>query len=296
MIYRILVNTSIFLVIALCSCEMNKNPLDNQYFVNQNYIDSTKIYIDDGIYIELDGLKDVYTLDDTLKGHLYLINEDNKQGMWIYIGSWPPAGGYSIWDEQDNYLYFNVWVIGCAVFDYTLMPGDTLSENILWTQWFETPFSIYSGLKIFSGKYKLTGCFWGNEKLMDKYAVKWFEIKEQGDPISTKAHQYYESEDSIKVSFLIRNRISQAQQFLFMSEKKIEISYESHNDTVFKQVEYLDIQSDKIVIEPKSDILFYTYSISKNDPIISDFTGAYNLTIAIPFKERYIKASIKIYL
>ncbi len=240
----------------------------------------------------MNSLESTYNLDDTIAGNLYLINESNNDGLEIFIGSWPPAGGYSIFNEQGEFLYFNVWAIGLAEFHDNLMPGDTLKETISWSQGTNL-YEGYSGLKLYSGFYKLAGSFWGNDSLFGKSAIKWFEITENGDPLSVIAHRHYELDDSIKVSFVIRNRIAQEKKYTLNSEKSINIQYFNRDgEKILAQKESIGLRENFINLKPKSDNHIYTYSISKNDSALSNLDGMYNLTITLVCEERTIEASV----
>jgi hypothetical protein len=283
-------------LLTLIHCATDTNPLQGIDDHDNLCRDSTKVYVKEGIFIELSALKSVYSLNDTISGDLYLINENNDEGLEIYISNWPPSGGYQVFDEHDQSVYFNVWATGCAVFHRFLMPGDTLHEPIFWTQQTATSQDYYSRLKLFSGHYRLQGFFWGSEAMWGKYALKCFHITEEGEPLSTKAHRHYEVDDSIKVSFLVRNRVSGSQQFTLNALKEIEIHYIRDGQTILNQFDYLDLPDSTLNFDPHSDRTLYTYSIAKNDSLLSGLDGRYDLTLILRCRERTIQASVATYI
>ncbi len=287
---NLIISTTLCLLLFTCTTE--KNPLLPHVNQGTQHLDSTKVYVKDGISINVNSIKSVYNLDDTLKGNLSLVNENNNNGFDIHIGSYPPPGGYYIIDENGDSLYFSAKMIGAMVLRENLLPGDSLNVNINWNQLISIANNNSSGLKIFSGNYKLQGKFWGNDTLKNKSVIKWFEITEEGDPISIKAHRHYEVQDSFKVSLIIRNRVSTRQIYTVENQNTIEIHYMHYGELMSSQYDVLELEGDKLEFDPKSDQTIYTYSISKQDSSLSKLKGAFDLHFIIRCKERNLETAI----
>lgn len=274
-----LLSFSVFLV----HCEFGGDPISvNEMFFSQ---DCTVRIIKNGIFLKIEDIQDSYSLQDIISGRMLLINENNPKGLDIYVPSSPPIGGFQIFNQNDQLQYFYPSIVGCAVFSMTLLPGDTLHVKTRWAQ---------NGA--YAGRYKIVGQFYGNILLYYNKLVKWIEITEEGDPISSVALRHYGVEDSIKISFIIRNRISVKQIFNLKGKYPFSYFFVSKYSTVdtmmhkkFEQVLNLE---DKLIMNPKSDTNIYCFKISKNDPELSELSGQYYVTFLLKCEEREIKSSV----
>ena len=174
----------LLLGVFLTGCELGMDPLSEE----ELYPD--RIYVKKGVYLKLEGIQDSYALQDTISGEMILVNEHNSEGLYIHVSSNPPLGNFQITDQNDILQYFYPWIRGLDDFKTDLLPGDTLKVNIWWCQEINPSDVIPGGLQIFAGNYKFSGGFWGNELLDDKELVKWIEITEEGDPISSIAFRH----------------------------------------------------------------------------------------------------------
>lgn len=284
----------VFFSLFLIQCEFNQDPLseNNNFFPH----DSTSRIVKNGIYLNLEGIQDTYSLQDTILGEMLLFNVNNYDGLDIKVGSSPPIGNFRVFDQNDQLQYFYPSATGYAEFDMTLFPGDTLNEEIRWTQKINSTQIFPNGLDVYSGYYKIVGGFWGNSLLYTNKLVKWIEITEEGDPISSVAFRHYEVEDSIKISFIIRNRILLKQTFDIKTKYPFSyffVSTKSVTDTVlhnkFNQIPNFE---DKLILNPKSDTNIFCLKISKSASELSELNGAYYATFLVNCEEREIKASV----
>ena len=153
-----------------------------------------------------------------------------------------------------------------------------------------------TGLKLYSGVYKFVGNFWGHELLNKNELMKYIEITEQGDPITSVAYRHYDIEDSIKISFIIRNRISSIQTLHIGTENPFSFFFVSTDailDTVLhKKFNRVPDFENEIILNSKSDLKIFSYKISKSDPELAGLKGAYDATFSLKCGEREIKASI----
>lgn len=284
----------IIVILLLIQCEFIRDPISEKN--DFSYQDSTTKIIKNGIFLNLEGIQDTYSLQDTISGEMILYNENNTEGLDIYVGNHPPISGFLVFDQYEQLYYYYPSATGCAVFDMTLLPGDTLIEEIRWTQKINSTQIFPYGLDVFSGHYKIVGGFWGNSLFYTNKLIKWIEITEEGDPISSVALRHYEVEDSIKISFIIRNRISSEQTFHLTNDNPFSyffVSTKSATDTVlYKKFEQIPNFEKKLILDSKSDTRIYCFRISKIDPELSGLSGAYYATFLLNCEERDIKASV----
>lgn len=283
----------ILLSVFLAHCEFGLDPISGDDSLND------RVYIKKGIFLKLEGIQDSYSLQDTISGKMILVNENNPEGLDIHIPESPPYGDFRIIDQNEILQYFYPMATGLEDFRTTLLPGDTLNVRIRWYQETNAIDLIPRGLCVFAGNYKFSGGFQGNELLDDYELVKWIEITEEGDPISSVAFRHYEVEDSFKISFTVRNRISVAQVFDLKDSYPFSyflVSTTGPDTVMHNKFDGVPNFEGQLVLNPKSDTGIYCFQISKSDPELSDLSGLYYVTFLIECEEREIKASQMIYI
>lgn len=279
----------ILLVIISCNKE---NP--TEYEIIEPIIkDTLSREIMDDIFLFVDSLKDVYTLDEYILANVHLKNENNPSGLPIYIGNWPPFLFWFFKNSDGEIVDRGPLTIGAAVYDDTLKIGEEIIEDIKLYQNIYDDDEMSSGLKPFAGNYSLEINFRGINYENHPHLIKYFKISEVGDPLSHHLFRDYNSEDTIKIDFVLRNRINN-QVVLNTSNDScgiylIKEIYNQEPDTVFTQ-RFL-LEQSVYNLAPVSDNILYRFRYAKEDFINQGITGAFDIVIKLNFVERIIISS-----
>lgn len=279
----------ILLVIISCNKE---NP--TEYEIIEPIIkDTLSREIMDDIFLFVDSLKDVYTLDEYILANVHLKNENNPSGLPIYIGNWPPFLFWFFKNSDGEIVDLGPLTIGAAVYDDTLKIGEEIVENIKWFHFNYDENEMTNGLKAFTGDYTFGINFRGINYQNYPHLIKYFKISEVGDPLAHHLFRDYNSEDTIKIDFVLRNRINN-QVVLNTSNDScgiylIKEIYNQEPDTVFTQ-RFL-LEQSVYNFAPISDNVLYKFRYSKQDFINQGIQGTFDIVIKLNFQERIIISS-----
>ncbi len=295
MIYKILLRTTFisFLLIQF-SCDNSKEPIPINELL---HIDSTIVWINDGIYMTYEGFEDEYSLDDTLNFKMKLFNQNNPDELYIFTGSWPPLTRYYIYDENNQLVFEYPTVNGCMEFRDTLFVGDSLFERLEWNQTSNLSEYDYEEPKVNSGSYKIKGNFRGNDSIATKHLIKWIKINEEGEPFLPFIYRDwgYEPLDSLVTSFIVRNRTTKNITYALNQNNPLNIYYVTNKlpkDTVLSfHINNIPNIQNKIEFSGHSDKLIYDYGIAENDSLLAGLWGAYHLIFELNCLERTFIAS-----
>lgn len=279
----------LLLVINACNKE---NPIENE-ITDPIDKDTLSREIIKDVFLFVDSLKDVYTLDEYILANVHLKNENNPTGLPIYISSWPPFLGWRFENSSGEYVSGGPLIVGMAVYDDTLKMGEEIIEDIRWFQHIYDDDEMSSGLKAFAGDYSMEINFRGIDYENHPHLIKYFKISEDGDPLSHHLFRDYDSEDTIKIDFVLRNRINNQIVLNTSSDScGIFLTKEINNqepDTVFTQ-KFL-LEKSVYNLAPVSDNVLYKFRYSKQDFINQGITGAFYIVIKLNFIERIIISS-----
>lgn len=291
------VSLFILLLLLISSCSKD-NPVedskDNQA-AKAAVSDTLRREVIKDVYLFVDSLKDVYSLDDYLYASVHLKNENNTAGLPIFIGSYPPLIYWSFTDSDTNWVSYGPTTIGLSEFSKTLKPGEELVDNLRWSQYIYDKDKMTSGLKAFAGDYTLEIGFRG---VNCPPLIKYFKISEEGDPFSCDISKDYKAKDTLKFDFVLRNRISRAITLNASADAGelllIKTSSNQAPDTVFVQ----KIALDKSVynMAAKSDCVLFKYSRPEQDFISKGITGAFDMVLNFHFKEKTISSRSTVYI
>jgi hypothetical protein len=274
----------------MISCS-EENPTENVIIPPVDK-DTLSREIIENVFLFVDSLKDVYSLDDYILANVHLKNENNPTGLPIYIGNWPPFLSWRFENASEDYVSGGPLIIGAAVYDDTLKIGEELTEDIQWYQNIYDDDEMSSGLKAFTGDYSLQINFRGINYANFPHLIKYFKINEVGDPLSYHLFKDYNSEDTVKIDFVLRNRIK-SQVTLNATNDSCAIFLVKYSnqepDTVFTQKFLLDQTVYNLV--PLSDRVLYKFRHSEQDFINQGITGAFDIVIKLNFAERIIISS-----
>jgi len=234
-------------------------------------------------YIKCD--RNSVSLNDTVRISLLTINNSDTHKVHIHTTN-GPLWHYDIYNKDMEPIESLPRWITPTIYDFNFSPGDTFKSTLNWTQ---TKYSNgrYSDLKVFSGDYYITG----NQAGLPPGKVGiWIHISEEGEPLSTKLYWHFSDRDSIKIDFLIRNRISKELIFKINNKSSTKIRFfNSIDDTLEKEID-LDVNFSKIELSPKSDLKILSFKESKSFLKSIGLSGSFNCKIIIPCEERDIIA------
>ena len=270
-------------VILSCNTE---NPLvENDFELYK--LDTLKRELKEGIFLSCDSLQNSYTLDQPLVSYITLENKSNKEGLYIFIGSYPPFIGWTILNSHEQYISGGPTVVGLAEYRDTLKTGDILHDKFSWYHHISDPNEMYSGLKAFSGKYLLKIGFSGIPYTLKPYLIKHFEITENGEPLSSNLYRDYSKSDSVNYDFILRNRITKGISLTKSSTPSYIFFYnDTRKDTVYKYSFSLD--KPIYILNGHSDNIIVRFRNSKKYFIDKGITGAFKIIIKLNFVERVI--------
>ncbi|HEX2865926.1 MAG TPA: hypothetical protein VHO03_02735 [Ignavibacteriales bacterium] len=248
-----------------------------------------------GVFLFADSLKDVYTLDENVYARVHLKNENNQEGLPVFIGNYPPFTNWFITDLDNNIVNQGPLTIGASEFNKTLYPGEELAENFKWSQNIYDKNTMTSGLKAFAGDYTLELGFRG---VNCPPLIKHFTISEEGDPFSYNVSKDYNAKDTLKFDFVLRNRIFSSMTLntsgqpweLFL----IKTSSSQTPDTVF--VQKFAFEKSVYNLGPKSDNIIFSFSRPEKDFINQGITGAFDMVLNFYFKEKTISSRTAVYI
>jgi|GEM_PF-5207279 len=274
---RTVFSVIIFITILSCS-NLNTVKVDKK----QNILTYEDKY---GIisYIKFD--TDKYSLNDTVRICLLTINNSDSHKVHIHSNN-GPLWQFDIYNKNMELVESLPRFITPTIYDFNFSPGDTFKSTLKWTQnqYANNPFQ---DLKVFSGEYYVTG----NQPGLPAGKVGiWIRISEDGDPLSTKLYWHFSNRDSIKIDFLIRNRISKKLIFKMDNKSSAKIQFYNGIDNRLIREMDLDVNLSKIELAPKSDFKIFSFKESKAFLKSIGLSGSFNCKIIIPCKERNIMA------
>lgn len=256
-----------------------------------SYVDIPIRMLNNGVISKITGFNYVYSLDDTVSGQMLLINKNDTAGFHLYVGNSPPIYFWNVFNTLGERCYSSCGDVGCSVYNKTLLPGDSLERSIVWNQ------NHMQGFKVFSGIYKIEGNYIGNTAFWYTDLVKWIKINELGNPLSTGTNRDYEAVDSLKVDFLIRNRISNNYTLNFSENSFFYCMFVSGTDTlVYKKINMFSMFGTDLEIKAKSDMLFFSLAIPNEARELKDFQKRFNVLFLLNCVGKQIKESRSCYL
>ena len=276
---------SIFIFI-LFNCNKDLSSINE----NDKHQYSTYSESSEGLICELEGLKDIYSLDESVQGRLTIMNNSDTTRYHVFAYS-GPVFQYTVFDENDDQVFYIAYRTA-TVYDFYFEPNDTISKGFGWNQSYIST-NYYSGLKVFSGKYLIIPSHVG---IPIKNIGKWIEINEIGEPFSTKLYYYFSDKDSLKLDFILRNRTSKNYTYTLDNNIPIKIEYTDEMSNELILTDFPEIDYSELNIRPKSDHILYKYRISKSDSVFSEMEGSYNCKITFNCNSREISASAWILL
>ncbi len=199
------------MILILNSCEKDFSALNQtELHGNRTYFESPE-----GLIYKLEGLKEIYSLDEKIKAKFTIINKSDTTNYHVFTYS-GPIFSFSVFNENNDRVYDNSFRTA-TVYNFYFRPNDTLTYSFQWDQYYKT-LNHYSSLKVYSGKYFIKPHLIG---IPTNNVGKWIKINEVGDPLSTKLYYYFSDYDSLKIDFLLRNRTSKKLHYILNNENNI---------------------------------------------------------------------------
>lgn len=278
----------ILLIINSCNKE---NPVENR--INEDVAkDTLNREIIDNVFLFVDSLKDLYTFDEYIYANVHLKNENNSSGLPIFIGSYPPFLSWRFKNSKGEFVDGGPLIIGASEYNDTLKIGEEIIDNIKWFQNIYDENEMSSGLKAFMGDYIFEINFRGIKYENYPHLIKYFKISEVGDPLSYHLFRDYDSEDTIKIDFVLRNRINNQIQLNATTDScGIYIVKENNNQTDTVYTNKFLLEQSVYNLAPLLDNVLYKFRYSEKDFINQGIKGAFNIIIKLNFKERIIISS-----
>ena len=279
------------LMIFLCCREVLPVPGDQKV---EETIDPATQYVTGGNLLMLDGFKDNYTLDEDIFGVFRVINQTDTAGLSLHADSKSPYRLHITPLQSIDIVFFDPTVTRYEEFSDTLRRGDTLSYQLVWSQktWNSTMF-FWTDLKAFSGSYMMVVFFRGNP-MFTRSLTRFFEISEEGDPLSASLEIDHQSHDSVKADFVIRNRTSRPATIEAVDPLPLRVTYLQSLDTVLAH--QYPLAPNVLALPPRSDKRIPFLRAANTDGAYARLRGAFDLHAILRLKSRVLTASAVGYL
>lgn len=269
----------LLLIFISCNKDFSPHSFDSSFYKNLTYYESPE-----GVIYKLEGLKDIYSLDEKIEFKFTMINKSDTTKYHVFSYSGPVYSFISFNEKNDN-VYYNM-IRTPTVYDFYFEPKDTLSYSMHWDQYNITN-DHYSLLKIFSGNYFIMPTHVG---IPTNKIGKWIKVNEVGDPLSTKLYYYFSDQDSLKLDFLVRNRISKTLKFVLDEEYPIKIEFLNEGTGAVVKEHIPEISFDELQFEGMKNYDIFNFKISKSDSIFAGMQSSYICKITFLCNTREISA------
>lgn len=243
-----------------------------------------------GIHIQFNTNKDVYSLDDSVEINYKAKNrsENNSVKTKECVGRF----NLNIENESGKLVQLLPYGHRRAYCNNVYEPGDSTIMQVYWDQ--KTRFGgPAKNLKAYSGKYKLQFVAY---PFMQEWMIKWIEITEKGEPLSTKLYRHFGRDDSLIINFLVRNRISKPYTLTPSQKDSIRVQFLDIYTNDLKHELRWPLTFKTIQIEPKSDLYLFIYKQAYKELVKQGLAGIYNCTITIPTQKKALVASERVFI
>lgn len=239
-----------------------------------------------GIVSRIEVEKYRYSLNDKIRLSLLTVNHSDSHKVHIHTNN-GPLWRFDIYDENNELVESLPHWRTNTIYNFYFSPGDSFKSNLNWNQSLHSN-GHFSGLKIFSGDYYITGSQPGLPA--NKVGV-WINISDEGEPLSTKLFWYFSDPDSIKLDFLVRNRTSEELDYQLKENAKIKLQF--FNAIADSLVGEIDLKQKitNLHFSAKSDSKILSYKESKAVLKAMGLIGSFNCKIMIPCKNRNLIAN-----
>ena len=251
--------------------------------------DTLNARITPGVSLSLIGLRDIYTLDDTITTSLVLKNNSDPNPFSLHTESLPLHSVRVFLTGSADPVYYFPQAIAFMSFDDTLRIGDSLSFRIMWdgNTW-DAQKSMWTGLKAFSGTYQLETWLNGN-RLLNHQLTKFITISETGSPLCGALRIDFSSRDSVKAEFIIRNRNSRAIPLDPVNLTPITMALVAGKDTV--AVFKYPLASNVSRLPGFFDTVILPFRVAKGDSRFTALKGWFDMRATLQLISGQINAS-----
>ena len=284
---------SVFVMLAVAGCQRDSLAPAWLMPLSPN-VDTLNAQITPGVTLNLIGLRETYTLDDTIAATLVLKNNSDPSPFILWTPNLPPNRVLVYLLGSPDFIYYYPSVIDFAEFRDTLRQGDSLLIRIIWygNTW-DARESRWTALKAFSGTYQLEAWLGGN-RLLNHPLTKFITISEAGYPFSGDLRVDYSSTDSVKADFIIRNRKSRALPLDPIDTTPISLAFLAGKDTSI--VLKYPLASGASKLRGFSDTVILPFCVAKNDSRFAALKGAFVMRAILRLNSGLISASAIRYL
>jgi hypothetical protein len=252
---------------------------------DQVSLDSLAVIVAPGVMQRLDGLRNFYSLDDTITWSVSFINFDSWFPFHTFSSVEPPWW-WSIYPLHSNAgIFHEPSILMPSFWEYDLAPGDTLAYNLMWDLDVYYPPDGHPHLqylKAFSGHYLLNTALGANTKFLTKHIV----IEELGDPLSSLASSRFSS-DSILIDLVMRNRVTVQQEHFLDDPYPVTVLFTrllNQRDTALSRSFALPYSS--IMLPGHRDTVLFSFKASKTDSMFANLHGSYYVGMKLRMRDR----------
>jgi len=274
----------IFIILILIGCNNPSSSIkDNN---NEEYC--TSYTNSQGIKLEFNIPNTNYNLNEYVHGEFIAINVSNDTIRDTIPGG---PGHYFIVRDSELNLVQSLFYRTTAFHMLEFCPGDTIRKIFTWDESDNANHSTgYEGLKVFNGQYLITYNHFGIHTIK---LGKWVKITEDGNSFSSNLYWYYSEQDSMKLDFIIRNRIQKDHNFELLTLNPVQVELFDENDLLIRSYNP-NIALNTLSLPSHSTNRILKHSISRGDSLLKDLVGSYKCRISIYCKTIHFSDSTRV--
>ena len=231
-----------------------------------------------GVKLEFNITKSNYNLNEYVYGEFIAINVSNDTIRDTIPGG--PDHYFIIKDSDLNLINFPIYRT-TAFHMLEFCPGDTIRKLFTWDE-SENADHItgHEGLKVIAGRYLI---IYSHIGINTSKLGKWINITEDGNSFSSNLYWYFSEQDSLKLDFIIRNRIQKDHNFELVPVNPVRIElFDDKNLLIRSYSPNIAINTISLPGQSTSRILKHT--ISREDSLLKNLIGSYKCKILINCK------------
>ncbi len=240
----------------------------------------------------LEGLKETYTLDDTISGVMIAINKASSRPLRFSSAGYPPEHWSLRRIGNKEFDFFYPFVIELTLYNHSLDLGDTISFKVSWAQQ-----ALASNVrnqesdlqKAFAGQYEFLGYLPSSDIFGDISFPRRIRIEERGEPLScVLAHMSFLN-DTVDYGLAIRNRLSRILEYPIDDSLPVKVTFSVGADTLLKRSYPLPFSV--LSLQPFSDNMPFRFQRAERDSMFSGMQGTYTMNVSLVLRDLEIRAS-----
>lgn len=240
----------------------------------------------------LEGLKETYTLDDTISGVMIAINKASSRPLRFSAAGYPPEHWSLRRVGIEEFDFFYPFVIELTLYGHSLDLGDTISFKVSWAQqaFASNVRNQESDLqRAFAGEYEFCGYLPYSNMFGNISFTRTITIEERGKVLSSVLAGMSFLNDTVDYGLALRNRVSRVLEYPIDDSLPVKVSFSVGTDTVLKRAYALPFSV--LSLQPFSDNMPFRFQRPERDTMFSGMRGTYKMNVSLVLRDLEIRAS-----